>query len=80
MPKDNLNIYVGIKNPDDDLNDNLCDVLKQLCRIYLKPGVLFVGKEGIICKINDCSYSHNVLKKFLLEFVKITEKTILKEI
>jgi len=78
--QDGLNIYIGLKNPDDELNDNLCVVLTQLCRKYLKPGIMFISKEGIICKIDNCSYSENILKKFLEDFVKITEKTILKEI
>jgi len=73
-------IYVGMKNPDEELNDNLCSVLHQLCKKYLKSGVMFISKEGIICKIDDCSYSGNILKKFLEDFVITTESIILKEI
>jgi hypothetical protein len=79
-PKFGIYIYVGMKNPDEELNDNLCSVLHQLCKMYLKPGVIFTSKEGIICKIDDCSYSGNLLKKFLEDFVITTESIILKEI
>jgi len=41
---------------------------------------MFISTEGIICRINDCSYSENGLKKFLEDFVIATEKTILRKI
>jgi hypothetical protein len=75
-PKFGIYIYVGMKNPDEELNDNLCSVLHQLCKMYLKPGVIFTSKEGIICKIDDCSYSGNLLKKFLEDFVITTESIV----
>lgn len=73
-------IYVGLKNPDEELNDNLCSLLHQLCKKYLKLGVMFTSREGIICKIDNCSYSGNLLKKFLEDFVITIERIILKEI
>lgn len=73
-----LAIYVGIQNPDKLLNDNLCNILHQLCKKYLKTGIMFISTEGIICRINDCSYSKNDLKNFLEDFVIATEKTVLK--
>ncbi len=80
MPECGINVYVGMKNPDEDLNDNLCSVLHQICKKYLKPGVIFSSKEGLIYKIDNCSYSENIMKKFLKDFVITTEKTILKKI
>ena len=69
-------IYVGLQNPDKQLNDNLCSIIHQLCKKYLKTGVMFTSREGIICRINDCSYSKNDLENFLEDFVITTEKTI----
>ena len=80
MPKFGIYIYVGLKNPDEEFNNNLCSVLQKLCKKYLKPGIMFTSKEGIICKIGNCSYSENTLKKFLEEFVITAESIILKEI
>lgn len=78
--RNSIAIYVSMKNPDEQLNDNICSVLHQLCRKYLKTGIMFTSRDGIICRIDNCSYSENVLKKFLEDFVITTEKTILREI
>jgi len=75
-----IEIYVSIKNPDEQLIDNLCNIIHQLCKKYLKTSIIYTVKDGIMCRIDDYSYSENVLKKFLEDFVVITEKTILKEI
>jgi len=58
-----LRIYVGMKNPDEKLNNNLCNILNQLCIKYLRPGVMFTSREGIICKIQKCHYTQDILKK-----------------
>jgi hypothetical protein len=73
-------IYVGMQNPDKQLNDNLCNILHQLCKKYLKTGILFTSSDGIICRINECTYSRNDLENFLEDFVVETEKTILRKI
>jgi hypothetical protein len=81
--EDSLNraiiIYVSIKNPDEQLNDNLCIILHQLCKKYFKTGMMFTSQEGIMCRMDDCPHSSDDLKNFLEDFVKTTEKTILKE-
>ena len=74
-----IEIYVSIKNPDKKLNDKLCIILHQLCKKYLKNGMMFTSKEGIICRIDDCPHSTDDLKRFLQDFVITTEKTILIE-
>jgi len=77
---DGIEIYVSIKNPDEQLIDNLCNIIHQLCKKYLKTSIIYTVKDGIMCRIDDYSYSENILNKFLEDFVVITEKTILREI
>jgi hypothetical protein len=77
---DRIDIYVSMKNPDEHLNDNLCSILHNLCKKYLKTSIMISGKDTIICRIYDCFYSRFLLKNFIEDFVISTEKTILKEI
>ena len=74
--KNRLDFYVSLKNPDEQLINNLCRILHQLCMKYLKTSIMIIDKDSIICRIDDCSYSMDVLKKFLEELIIITEKTI----
>lgn len=78
--KHGLAIYVSMKFPDEQLIDNLCSILHELCYKHLKTSIMITGKDSIICRIDDCHYSEDVLKNFLEEFVITIEKTILREI
>jgi len=80
LSKGRIDIYVRMKNPDEQLIDNLCNTLHQLCKKYLKTSIMITGRDSIICRIDDCSYSRYILNSFLEDFVIKTEKTILKEI
>lgn len=78
--KNSLDIYLSIKFPDEQLIDNLCCTLHELCKTHLKTSIMITGIDSIICRIDNCHYSENILKKFFEDFVITIEKTILKEI
>jgi hypothetical protein len=69
-----------MKFPDELLIDNICNILHDLCKKYLKTSIMITGKDTIICRIENCSYSGEVLASFLEDFVITIEKTVLKEI
>ena len=75
-----IDIYVSMKKPDEQLNDSLCSIIHQLCKKYLNTSVVVTGKNTIICRIYDCSYSENILKNFIEDFVITTEQDINKSI
>lgn len=75
-----IDIYVSMKNPDEQLNDSLCNTIHQLCKKYLDTSVVITGKDTIICRIYDCSYSENILKKFIEDFIITTEQDINKNL
>lgn len=75
-----IDIYISMKNSDERLNDCLCSIIHQLCKKYLNTSVVITGKNTIVCRINDCSYSENILKKFIEDFVIITEQDINKNL
>lgn len=77
--KHSIDIYVSMKFPDNQLIDNLCQILHELCKKYLKTSIMITGKDSIICRIDNCSYSGSALAGFLEDFVRSIEKSVLKE-
>jgi len=75
-----IDIYVSMKKPNEQLNDSLCNTIHQLCKKYLNTSVVITGKNTIICRIYDCFCSEDIFKKFIEDFVVITEKDIIKNI
>ena len=75
-----VDIFVSIKNPDEQLNDSLCEILNNLCKKYLKNSIIFTGKNTIICRVYNCFYSHIILKEFIEDFVLTKEQDINKNL
>jgi len=80
MPKDQIDIYVTLKNPDEQLNDSLCFILNDLCKKHLKNSVIITNKNTIICRVYDSFYSHIILKEFVEDFVLRLEQDIHKNL
>src|SRR4030042_1978519 len=77
--------YLNLENEEfktqqKDTFKDVRDTLNEKIITQQKTSIIYTVKDGIMCRIDDYSYSENILNKFLEDFVVITEKTILREI
>jgi len=68
-----VDIDLKITHAEKELNEYLCGVIRELCKKYLKPCILYPGKYSINCQIDDCTLTEDIVKKFLEDFVTAIE-------
>lgn len=71
-----VDIDLKMRHPEKELNNYLSGIIRQLCKKYLKPCILFPSRYSINCEIDECRLTEDTVKKFLEDFVTTIEGTI----
>ena len=71
-----VTINIITKHSDYNLNQNISDIIRLLCREHLKPCVLYPSRYTTSCTINDVRLTDNIIENFLSDFCRHLEETI----
>ena len=71
-----VDINLNIKKAEQDLIEYLSDIIRDLCRMHLKPCVLFPSRHSINCEIDECKLTEDKVKIFIQDFVTTLERDI----
>ena len=71
-----VDIDLKMRHSEKELNNYLCDIIRQLCKKHLKSPVLFTSRHTINCQIDECKLTEEIVKSFLEDFVTNTEKML----